>query len=142
LPLPARLIRWRRWTLLSSALAALLSRLLWFLSTVASMTGSLAGITDPEAIASVLSATGFGKMWGARLALGAIVLGLIVVQMIDRPHRPSRLAVLLSAGLLGSLASVGHTQLKGSVAYIIHVTANSTHLLAAGAWLGGLLPLF
>jgi putative copper resistance protein D len=39
------------------------------------------------------------------------------------------------------LAGVGHSQIEEGVAGVIHVTSDAAHLLAAGAWLGGLLPL-
>src|SRR6516164_147291 len=51
------------------------------------------------------------------------------------------LLAVLAAVLLGSLAGVGHTQVEEGVPAIVHVTADAVHLLAAGAWLGGLLPL-
>src|SRR5258708_5654729 len=43
--------------------------------------------------------------------------------------------------LLASLAGIGHSQIEEGVAGVIHVTSDAAHLLAAGAWLGGLLPL-
>ena len=52
------------------------------------------------------------------------------------------LIALLCAGLLASLAGVGHTQIDGGTGHIIHVGADALHLLAAGAWLGGLVSLF
>jgi putative copper resistance protein D len=39
------------------------------------------------------------------------------------------------------LADVGHTQVHEGVPAIVQVAADAVHLLAAGAWLGGLLPL-
>jgi len=42
---------------------------------------------------------------------------------------------------LASLALVGHTQSNDGALWIAHVSADGAHLLAAGAWLGGLLGL-
>ena len=39
------------------------------------------------------------------------------------------------------LGWVGHSQIEEGVAGVIHVTSDAAHLLAAGAWLGGLVPL-
>jgi putative copper resistance protein D len=50
-------------------------------------------------------------------------------------------APVLAAALLASLAGVGHSQIEEAGASVIHVAADAAHLLAAGAWLGGLLPL-
>ena len=36
---------------------------------------------------------------------------------------------------------MGHTQIDGGTAHIIHVGADALHLLASGAWLGGLISL-
>jgi len=46
-----------------------------------------------------------------------------------------------TGALLASLAGVGHSQIEEGVAGVIHLTSDAAHLLAAGAWLGGLLPL-
>ena len=55
-------------------------------------------------------------------------------------HRLIALLTVLTAVLLASLAGVGHTQVHEGVTAIVHVTADAVHLLAAGAWLGRLLP--
>jgi len=55
-------------------------------------------------------------------------------------HRLIALLTVLTAVLLASMAGVGHTQVHEGVTAIVHVTADAVHLLAAGAWLGGLLP--
>src|SRR5262249_9591200 len=46
-----------------------------------------------------------------------------------------------AAVLLASLAGIGHAQVHEGASAIVHVTADAVHLLTAGAWLGGLLPL-
>src|SRR5258708_821767 len=56
--------------------------------------------------------------------------------------RMSWLFPALCAGLLVSLAGMGHTQIENGIAHIIHLSADGLHLLAAGAWLGGLVSLF
>jgi putative copper resistance protein D len=90
----------------------------------------------------VLWDTDFGRVWVAR-----VVPALLIVAMIWRSgasifgRRPIALLVFAAAVLLASLAGVGHTQVHEGVAAIIHVTADAVHLLAAGVWLGGLLPL-
>jgi putative copper resistance protein D len=48
---------------------------------------------------------------------------------------------MLAAMLLASLAGVGHTQVEQGWAGFVHVLSDAAHLLAAGAWLGGLIPL-
>ena len=41
-----------------------------------------------------------------------------------------------------SLAGVGHSRAEEGMYGMVHVAADAAHLLAAGAWLGGLVPLF
>ena len=48
---------------------------------------------------------------------------------------------LLAGLLLVSLAGTGHTQIEEGWSGVIHVISDGGHLLAAGAWLGGLFPL-
>jgi putative copper resistance protein D len=47
----------------------------------------------------------------------------------------------LAAVLLASLARTGHAQIEEGWMSLVHVGADAAHLLAAGAWLGGLVPL-
>jgi putative copper resistance protein D len=43
--------------------------------------------------------------------------------------------------LLASLAGTGHAQIEEGWTKIVHIVSDAAHLLAAGAWLGGLVPL-
>jgi len=46
----------------------------------------------------------------------------------------------LAAGFIGSLAWAGHAGGTPGLSGSIHFTSNIVHLIAAGAWVGGLLP--
>jgi putative copper resistance protein D len=139
---PAWLGRWLQVTLFSAASAALLSGVLWFLFTAANMAGDLSGATDRDALWSVATATSFGEIWVARLALAIIILGMLAVRPLIRLRHSDWPLAILSAALLASLAGVGHTQSHEGLARIIHMGGDGAHLLAAGAWLGALPPLF
>jgi len=139
---PARVNLWLQLTVSSAAFAALLSGCLWFICVVAGMTGTLSGAVDWDALWSVLSETSFGKVWIARFVVVTIIFGLMAVRLTLLTHHPDRLTPALSATLLASLAGVGHTQIQDGMARIIHLSADGLHLLAAGAWLGGLVSLF
>ena len=54
---PMMLLRWRQGVLLVAAVVALLSGLLWFVFSVANMSGTLADVTDPEVIWTVVRDT-------------------------------------------------------------------------------------
>ena len=141
-PEPIMLLRWRKGVLLAAAVAALLSGVAWFVFSVANMSGTLADVVDREVLWTVLNETTFGRVWMARMLLAVIVLSVIPVRFASTAG-PQRdwIMVPLTGALLASLAGVGHSQIEEGVAGVIHVTSDAAHLLAAGAWLGGLLPL-
>lgn len=139
---PIRLLRSRQTILLAAAVGALLSGLLWFLFSVANMSDALAGAIDPEIVWTVVQDTGFGHVWIARLILSIITVGLIW-NRFGSEFGPGRdlTTPVLAAVLLVSLAGVGHSQIDDGLASIVPVVSDAAHLLAAGAWLGGLVPL-
>lgn len=125
-----------------AALGSLLTGLAWFLFTVGNMSGTLAGAFDTEAFWSVLSDTGFGRVWAARIVPMLLIVAMVWLSGVSLLSRGLvSLLAILAAVLLGSLAGVGHTQVHEGVPAIVHVASDAVHLLAAGAWLGGLLPL-
>jgi copper resistance protein D len=139
---PKELFRWRQAVLLSAAVAALLSGLLWFAFSVANMSGTLAGVADREVLWMVLNEMSFGRVWTARLVLSIIMVGLFWNRVVSKfSPRRDLITPVLAAVLLISLAGVGHSQIEEGVEGKIHVVSDAAHLLAAGAWLGGLVPL-
>jgi putative copper resistance protein D len=139
---PTALLRWRQGVLLAAAMAVLLSGILWFVLSVANMSGTMADVADREVLWTVLSETTFGRVWTARLVLSIIIVGLFWSCVVSKfGHRRDLIAPVLAAVLLISLAGVGHAQIEEGAEGIIHVAADAAHLLAAGAWLGGLVPL-
>jgi len=81
---------------------------------------------------TVLTDTQFGAVWMARLAL-AVLLGLLLLWPAQR-----WLALAAAGALVGLLAYVGHAGATPGTAGEIHLISDMLHLLAAGAWLGGL----
>src|SRR6266436_5094512 len=128
--------------LAAAALGALLSGLAWFVLTAANMSGALVGALDRETLSSVLWDTSFGLVWALRVPLMILILAVIWWRRASAlSRRAIALLSFLAAILLASLAGVGHTQVHEGVSAGVHVAADAVHLLAAGAWLGGLLPL-
>ena len=139
---PTVLLRWRQGVLLAAAIAALLSGVLWFVFSVANMSGTLADVADREVLWTVLDETTFGRVWTARLVLSIIMVGLSWNRVVSKfGSRRDLITPVLAAVLLISLAGVGHSQIEEGVEGIVHVVSDAAHLLAAGAWLGGLVPL-
>jgi putative copper resistance protein D len=139
---PIALLRWRQGALLAATVTALLSGILWFVFSIANMSGALADVADHEVLWTVLNETTFGRAWMARMLLAVLVLVVISRRFASTAGpQPDWIMPSLTAALLASLAGVGHSQIEEGVAGVIHVTSDTAHLLAAGAWLGGLLPL-
>jgi len=136
---PKELFCRRQAVFLAAAVGALFSGLLWFLCSVANMSGSWAGVADHEVLWTVLNETTFGSVWMARMLLIVIILGVTTV----RPAIVGRdlVTACLVAVLLASLAGTGHAQIEEGWMSLVHVGSDAAHLLAAGAWLGGLVPL-
>jgi copper resistance protein D len=128
--------------LLGAALLALLSGISWLAFTTANMADAPSAATDPGALWSVVNDTTFGHVWLVRLGLVLVVLWLLGVRIFSKVEWDWDVYTPVLAGLLlASLAGVGHTQQNDGVAGIIHLGADVAHLLAAGAWLGGLVGL-
>jgi copper resistance protein D len=101
----------------------------------------MAGIADQEMLWTVVNETTFGSVWMARM-----VLAVILTVIAARPSRKATasrdlITACLAAVLLASLAGTGHAQIEEGWIGLVHVGADAAHLLAAGAWLGGLVPL-
>ena len=91
---------------------------------------------------TILLETVFGHVWQFRLGVIAVALVLAVSALTgdDVPRRPAILAVwLLSVVLLVSLAWIGHV--AAARVQPIGLIGDALHLCAAGAWIGGVLPL-
>lgn len=123
----------------------LISGTAWFFYATARMADlPLAeAYTDP-ALWTVLTQTTFGHAWTVRLALTAIVaisLPTLTRAQDDRPSSMRLLSVPAAAALAGTLAWSGHAAAGTGIGGAMHLASDILHLIAAAAWLGGLLPL-
>ena len=124
---------------------SIVSALAWWCLLSARITGK----TFDEVVADgtiwiVLSQTQFGFAWQLRLLLGfALAVCLLTRQTTANaaPVWQQVLATLLASAYLGSLAFAGHGQEGLGFERKIHLAADFLHLIAAGFWLGGLIPL-
>jgi putative copper resistance protein D len=140
---PERAGLWRGKLLLLAVILALLSGLLWFVLSAANMTGSLSELADGDALWAVVHDTGFGVIWIGRMILATVmIVGLAAVRPLPTTSLGQNVAIsILAAILLVSLAGTGHAQVEEGWASLVHISSDGAHLLAAGAWLGGLVPL-
>ena len=125
----------RRLALVAS-LVALISAIAWLALESASMADDWSAAIDPGAIGAVLSDTAFGRMWAAHLVLAAALVAVVAFGPSARWATTS----LVSAALLASLGLVGHAAMQTGAEGALHRANHAVHLMAAGAWIGGLVP--
>jgi len=102
----------------------------------------LGAVLQGPIVGVVLTQTRFGEDWALRAVLVVVLAGCLVVQGLTRKHVAGWIGLLAAAAFIASLAWAGHGAAAEDVPFdAIHLPADILHLLAAGAWLGGLLPL-
>ena len=116
-----------------SALAALAAGAVWFTVQAATIAGSW---NLMEAVPDTAMYTRYGHALIVRMLL------LLAVLPLTAWPRYGRYCALVAAGVaLGMQGAIGHAgAAEGNAAFGL-IAAEALHLLAAGAWLGSLLPL-
>jgi len=109
--------------------------LIWLGVTAATMGDGWADAVDPATLQLVLTGTQFGRTW-----LAVLVLDVLLVAAIAAWPRWWALAVL-SGAMLAVLGLVGHLAATGGWTGGVGRASQIAHLVAAGFWLGSLLPL-
>jgi putative copper export protein/mono/diheme cytochrome c family protein len=111
---------------------------------IAWLTAETAAIAGTDTIGSTLAAvpvvafqTQYGQWFSSRCALLLILLLTPLTRRIGLA-----IALILAGTALAVQPMVGHAGAIGGAAGAELVASETLHLLAAGAWLGGLLPLF
>jgi putative copper resistance protein D len=99
---------------------------------------------DIAVLKTVVEGTLFGRAWTVRavLALALAALWLSARAGREPQHRfTGVLAAVLAGAFVVGLAWAGHANIESGADGAIHHFSDALHLLAAGAWLGGLAPL-
>ena len=144
--LRATVVRRLAWIAWIGLLLTLLPGAAWFVLVAQSISDQpLASVvSDGGILRAVLLDTEFGRNWLLRLLLIALLAGLLAADLREKQKSRSFLKlaiVLVAAGLAGTLAWAGHGIGGAGPAGGIHLAADFLHLIAAAAWVGGLLPL-
>jgi copper resistance protein D len=138
-----RRLAWIAWT---GLVLTLLSGAAWFVLVAQSISDQpfAAVLSDGGILQAVLLDTDFGRDWLLRLLLVALLAGLLAAGLRARQNGGGLLklaTVLVAASLAGTLAWAGHGIGGPGLPGSIHLAADFVHLIAAAAWVGGLLPL-
>jgi len=124
------------WIFLTIAAA---SGMIWLLLVAASMSGlSFGESMTSDVLSTVVNETQFGRVSEIRLVLAVIMAGGLAY---DRFPLARGLALAMSLGLTAALAWTGHAGSTAAAIGILHLTADTLHLLAAAIWIGGLVSL-
>ncbi len=130
-----------------AVVVAALTAAAWLALAAGAMGEGWRDAADPAAWAFVLTGTGFGRVWQWHLAIAA---GLVAVQLVA-----VQLVAVLAAGrldcwaltaalgalLLAGLGGIGHAVMPDGALGWVSRASQALHLLAAGFWLGCLIPL-
>jgi copper resistance protein D len=122
-----------------SLAVATLSGAIWVLLQAAAISGlSLKEAMAGDVLSVVVNETQFGFVSEIRLVLAIILAGCLMVDRLA-PLRWSGLASAL--GLIAAIAWTGHAGSGVGELGVLQLAADVLHLIAAAAWLGGLVSL-
>jgi putative copper resistance protein D len=121
---------------------ALISGFAWFFFVVAEIGDRpVRAVFTDDLTWTVLSDTEFGRVWALRLMIGALLALAVCLQGVGKkPVWLSLGQALLAASFIASLAWAGHAAASPGFQGNVHLASDILHLVAVGAWLGGLLP--
>jgi putative copper resistance protein D len=124
------------WIFLAVAAA---SGMIGLLLVAASMSGlSFGESMTSDVLSTVVNETQFGRVSEIRLVLAVIIAGGLAY---DQFPLARGLALAMSLGLTAALAWTGHAGSTAGAMGILHLTADTLHLVAAAIWIGGLVSL-
>jgi putative copper resistance protein D len=122
-----------------SLAVGVISGVTWVLLLTMSLSGeSLGEAVMSGAVRDVLNLTQFGWVSQIRLVL-AIVLAICLT--FERSALWRWLALAAAVGLVASIAWTGHAASTPHELGYVHLAADALHVLAASAWIGGLVSL-
>jgi putative copper resistance protein D len=137
-----RMRYWLTLILCSGALLAVIFALGSLLAVASRMSGDPVDALHRETLISVVFGTRFGKIWQTEVLLSLLLAVVLPVALASRRRRACYVGALLASGaLLVGMASVGHASMDSGFSGALHLANHSLHVMAAAAWLGGLLPL-
>jgi putative copper resistance protein D len=118
---------------------AVISGAIWLLLQSASMSGlPLGDALTADVLSTVINETQFGEVMIVRAVLAICVAASLV---FDRAAIAQWFGLMASFAFAASLAWTGHAGATVGAMGYLHLVADALHLIAAAAWLGGLVPL-
>jgi putative copper resistance protein D len=124
------------------AFLALLTGVGWLASSIVQVSGGVSQLFDRETLSDFFLETSFGPVWTARLLLLAALLGFALALPYGRRKMAKRSLIALTAAVaFASQAWLGHAAMARGNGLSVELACYMAHVPAAGAWIGGLVPL-
>ncbi len=137
-----RLLAWTVWV---GLLVGVASGVAWLVLLAASLSHLAPAQAITRGIAwIVLTRTQFGVTWQARLVLAVLFAASVVAfdyTALNRFRWGRIIQLALAVALVGSLAWAGHGAATPDLIGDVQLIGDVLHLIVAGIWIGGLLPL-
>lgn len=132
------------WIFWISLALAVFSGAMWLVLLAANISNELIPLVVSDGtLWTVLTQTQIGFVWIVRLILVALLASWLLFVRPDykSAFRSGWLPIFCAASFMGSLAWSGHAGGTPGIDGDVHLASDFLHLIAAGAWLGGLMPL-
>lgn len=124
---------------LIAALVALIGALFWLAAETALMNDDPGAALNPTVLWTILTETRFGLACSGRIFLLLLSIAANVAIGHASGHRVTQ--AILGAAITMSFAWTGHGAVEISKTGGLHLVTDLLHLLAAGVWIGALVPL-
>jgi putative copper resistance protein D len=130
------LIRRLKWLWHSAVWMIMLSAILLLCAQAGIMGSGWRDAINPQIWLAVLG-TSFGSVWLWQILLSVVTVAVLLL----KPRTLQSMLLILAAAQLILLAGVGHAAMREGFVGGIQRMNHAVHLLSAGWWVGGLLPL-
>jgi putative copper export protein/mono/diheme cytochrome c family protein len=133
------------WTVWLGLLVGVVSGAAWLILLAAKISNlAPAQALSQGAVWTVLTRTRFGETWQVRSILAVLLfVSMFALNLGTASSERWRgaISIVLVASLVGALAWAGHGAATPDAIGDVQLTGDVLHLVAAGIWIGGLLPL-
>lgn len=137
---PPQLMRQLRIAAQLSAALVLITAPFWLVVVAEQMSADTLALTVSTGVPKIVALhTQFGHALCLRFVLTLLLLPMIA--RLGKGRVLDRMALLLAAVGVAAIAWQGHAGAEFGRQAFIHLSADGVHLIAAGLWLGALLPL-
>ncbi|MGK7246105.1 copper homeostasis membrane protein CopD [Buttiauxella agrestis] len=130
------LIRRLKWLWQSAVWMTMLSAVMLLCAQAGMMGSGWRDAINPQVWLAVLG-TRFGSVWLWQILLGVVTVAVLLL----KPRTLQSMLLILAAAQLILLAGVGHAAMREGFVGGLQRLNHAVHLLSAGWWAGGLLPL-